>query len=228
MKSPENLAKRAAGKAAASLIQDGMRIGLGTGSTAAYFIESLVQRFSQGLKISAVASSKESERQALAGGIPFCDINTITSLDVTVDGADEIDDQKCMIKGGGGALLREKIIASMSKEMIVIIDEHKLVKHLGKFPLPVEIVPFAPAAIIHNIQQKGFQGQMRHGLDGQTYYTDNGNLIFDIKCTTPLTEPESLYVLLKSIPGVVEVGIFCNLAGRVIIGYDSGQVEIKD
>lgn len=228
MTTVKNPAKEAAGQAAALLIKDGMRVGLGTGSTASYFIDSLIQRCRAGLKITAVATSELSERLALAGGIPFCDITRITSLDVTVDGADEIDFQKRMIKGGGGALLREKIIASMSKEVIVIIDEHKLVKHLGKFPLPVEIVPFAPAAIIHKILQKGFQGQLRRSADGQIYHTDNGNLIFDITLKVPLEAPESLNILLKSIPGVVETGIFCNLAGRVIIGYDDGRVEIKE
>lgn len=223
----KNPGKEAAGKAAAELIQDGMRVGLGTGSTAACFIDSLIERCRQGLKIRAVATSTHSERQAREGGIPFCDINKITSLDITVDGADEIDSKERMIKGGGGALLREKIIASMSKEMIVIVDEHKLVKHLGKFPLPVEIVPFASTAIIHKIQQHGFQGKIRHNSDGKIYYSENGNIIFDINLMDSIENPEQLNLFFKSIPGVVETGLFYNLASRVVVGYDDGHVAIK-
>lgn len=220
-------AKQAAGKAAAALIQDGMRVGLGSGSTAAHFIDSLILRCRQGLQISAVATSALSEKQARAGGIPFLDVNAITSLDVTVDGADEIDALKRMIKGGGGALLREKIVASMSREMIVIVDESKLVARLGKFPLPVEIVPFGQAATIDKIQRLGYQGKLRRCPDHEIYRTDNGNLIFDINLTHPLDDPEHVQLQLKSVPGVVETGIFCNLAGRVVIGYADGHAEIK-
>jgi ribose 5-phosphate isomerase A len=218
--------KEAAGKAAAALIQDGMRVGLGTGSTASYFIDHLIQRCHDGLKISVIATSEQSEKKARQGGIPFCNLETTPWLDITVDGADEIDFQKRMIKGGGGALLREKIIASMSREMIVVVDEHKLVTHLGKFPLPVEIVPFAHNATIQKIHDKGFEGKIRQTSEGTVYYTDNNNLIFDITLPSSLEHPEHTHTLLKSIPGVVETGIFCDLAGRVIVGYDDGQVKI--
>lgn len=227
MISPEQRAKQAAGHAAAALIQDGMLIGLGTGSTAAYFIESLIERVQNGLKISAVGTSDRSEKQARDGGIPFVDVNTITELDVTVDGADEIDHQKRMIKGGGGALLREKIVASMSREMIVIIDEKKLVDRLGGFPLPVEVVAFAHQVTLHKIQKLGYNGSFRAVKDGSLYKTDNGNYIIDIAFQDGgCANPEKDDAIIRTIPGVVETGFFFNLAGRVIEGYQDGSVKI--
>ena len=135
--------KQAVGHKAADLIQDGMLVGLGTGSTVFYFIEKLIERVKDGLHIRAVSSSLRSAELASKGGIPLIDINTLSHLDITVDGADEIDHEKRMIKGGGGALLREKIVASMSKEMIVVVDESKLSAKLGRCKLPVEVIPFA-------------------------------------------------------------------------------------
>lgn len=218
-------AKRAAGQKAAELIQDGMCIGLGTGSTASCFIASLIERCNKGLKIKAVATSEQSFQQAKDGGVEFLDIDQITHLDVTVDGADEIDKQKRMIKGGGGALLREKIIASISKEMIVIIDESKWVPMLGKFPLPVEIAPFALNATIHTLNQKGFEGTLRI-KNNAPYLTDNGHYIVDIVFKNLIHDPEYFEAILKQIPGVLETGFFFNLAGRVIIGHNNGDVQI--
>ncbi|HEV8051531.1 MAG TPA: ribose 5-phosphate isomerase A, partial [Parachlamydiaceae bacterium] len=175
-------AKQAAGNAAAALIQSGMLVGLGTGSTAVFFIDSLIERCKkESLKVTVFPSSERSAKQALAGGIPLCDENQVTSLDVTVDGADEIDNKKRMIKGGGGALLREKIIASMSKEMIVIVDPTKVVKELGGCPLPVEVVPFAHHATLYKVRNEGFDGALRLKQDGNLFVTDNGNYIIDIK-----------------------------------------------
>lgn len=224
--SPEQRAKQAAGFAAAALIEDGMVVGLGTGSTAVFFIEKLIQRCKEGLDIKAIATSERSKKQAQTGGILLIDINTITELDITVDGADEIDHQKRMIKGGGGALLREKIVASMSREMIVIVDENKVVEKLGAFPLPVEVVPFAHEATLHKIQNLGYRGSFRRLPDGGLYYTDNGNYIVDIKLNGN-SNPEKDNAVLKNIPGVVETGFFFNLAGRVIIGHPNGTVDIK-
>lgn len=227
MISPEQRAKQAAAKAAATLIEDGMLVGLGTGSTTAYFIENLIERFREGLQISVVATSERSEKQARAGGIPFLDINKIVSLDITVDGADEIDPQKRMIKGGGGALLREKIIATMSNEMIVIVDEHKLVDKIGAFPLPVEIVSFACQATLARIQERGYSGKFRLRHDGNYYMTDNGNYIIDISFPDLCSTPEKDETVLRSIPGVVETGFFLNLAGRVLIGHADGSVDLR-
>lgn len=220
-------AKIAAGKAAADLIADGMVVGLGTGSTAMRFIESLIERCHQGLKIIAVATSIKSLEQAKAGGIPIADINSITSIAITVDGADEIDPTKRMIKGGGGALLREKIIANMSKEMVVVVDENKLVKRLGACPLPVEVVPFAITATIDKINQLGYNGTMRCRSDATPYITDNGNYIYDIHFRELRLHPEEDHNKIRSIPGVVDTGFFFHLAGRVIVGHADGKVEIR-
>jgi ribose 5-phosphate isomerase A len=220
------IAKRAAGYAAADFVHDGMLIGLGTGSTAFYFIEKLIQRCREGLKIKALPTSKKSEEQAIAGGIPILDANTLTFLDLTIDGADEIDRQKRMIKGGGGALLREKIIASMSREMIVIVDEHKIVERLGKVPLPVEIVPFAYKATLAKFQQLGYSGSMRKTEDDKLYLTDSGHYIFDIQFPEFIVNPEKEQELIRSIPGVVETGFFFGLAGTVLVGFADGHVEI--
>jgi ribose 5-phosphate isomerase A len=219
--------KKAVGYKAAELIEDGMRVGLGTGSTAHYFIERLAQRCREGLKIHAAASSKASLDLANQNEIPLLDIEKVTALDITVDGADEIDPQKRMIKGGGGALIREKILAAMSREMIVIIDESKLVPALGKRKLPVEIIPFATHATLHHIEKAGYKGAFRKNKDGTLYHSDNGSLIFDIHFDSVRTNPEADHETLIHIPGVADTGFFFNLAGRVIVGFADGQVVIK-
>ena len=224
---PKSLAKSAAGKAAAGMIQPNMIVGLGTGSTAAYFIESLAQRCREGLKIKAVATSRKSYEQAFRHEIPMIDINTLVQIDVAVDGADEIDVHKRMIKGGGGALLREKIIASMSKEMIVIVDSSKQVDHLGAHPLPLEIVPFAYHATQHHLHQLGFFGKLRTSKDNNIFVTDNGNYIYDIQLKHPCTHPEDINYKIRSIPGIVETGFFFGLAKIVIIGHENGKVKIQ-
>lgn len=221
------IAKKSAGYAAADLVQDGMIVGLGTGSTSAFFIERLSQRCRDGLKIAAVATSIRTEEMAHKGGIPIININNLSSIDLTVDGADEIDKNKNMIKGGGGALLREKIVASMSKEMIVVVDESKLVERLGKFPLPVEIVPFAYNATLHRIEKIGHSGTLRKTPSGQTFLTDNNNYIFDIHFEQFINDPMSLHHQLREIVGVVESGLFIHLAGRVVVGYNDARVEIR-
>jgi ribose 5-phosphate isomerase A len=219
--------KKKAGYQAAELVQKGMRVGLGTGSTAFYFIERLIQRCKEGLHIFAAASSKRSFELAKQGGIPLLDIDEITSLDLCVDGADEIDPQKRMIKGGGGALAREKIIAAMSREMVVIIDESKLVSALGKCKLPVEILPFGKQATLHHIAKAGYQGEFRKNADGSLYLTDNHNLIVDIHFDRLRENPEEDHERLIHIPGVVDTGFFFHLAGRVVVGFSDGQVVVK-
>lgn len=220
-------AKKAAARAAADLIEEGMTIGLGTGSTAEIFIDYLIERSRKGLKIRAVSSSQRSFDKASKGGIAMADINQLTTLDVTVDGADEIDSQKRMIKGGGGALLREKIIASMSREMIVIVDSSKCVKLLGKHPLATEIVPFGFTSTIYKLHAEGYQGSLRKNVSGGLFLTDNSNYIFDVSFNNLIKDPEKEDRRIRSIPGVVETGFFLNLAGRVIVGYDDGRVEIQ-
>jgi ribose 5-phosphate isomerase A len=221
----DDVSKQAAGNLAAQWIEDGMRVGLGTGSTATFFIKALAKRCQQGLNIQAVASSKESHELAVKLKIPLLDINLVTSLDMTVDGADEIDLKKQMIKGGGGALLREKIIASMSQEMVVVVSNAKVVQKLGSFPLPVEIAPFGWPGTLKRLLDCGFQGSLR-GTQNTPFITDNGNYIVDIQSALYGREPDVVLSQLKSIPGVLEVGLFLDLAGRVIIGYGDGKVEV--
>lgn len=217
--------KKLAGYAATNHIENGMVVGLGTGSTVFHFINRLVEKVSEGLEISIVSSSLRSESQAKKGGIQTADINTITSIDITVDGADEIDPEKRMIKGGGGALLREKILANTSREMIVIVDESKVVEKLGKHPLPLEILPFASSAIIDKIKKLGYLGTLRKNNQDGPYITDNGNYIYDIHFETLRDDPESDHEKLLRVPGVLETGFFFNLAGPVIIGRPNGVVD---
>ena len=225
----KELLKKAAGTLAASFVQNGMTVGLGTGSTAHYFIEKLSERIKlEKLSIKAVASSTQSLEQAKRGGIPLVDIDTLTSIDLTVDGADEIDAKKRMIKGGGGALLREKIVASMSKELVIIVDETKVVPLLGHRKLPVEVVCFAHQVTLHHIQKLGFPASFRKKDKKDEYYvTDNGGYIIDVHFPSPLQNPEKENSLIKAIPGVVETGFFFHLAGRVIVAFADGQVVIK-
>lgn len=220
--------KKKVGEEAAKLIQDGMLVGIGTGSTVHYFIQSLIQRYKQGLKIQVIASSNETFQQAQKGGLPFLHSDTVTHLDITVDGADEIDSLKQMIKGGGGALVREKIIASMSQEMIVIVDETKVVTNLGKKKLPVEIIPFAHASTLHKIHKLGYKGQIRCTKPSTPFITDNGNYLLDLELTPGAFVAKEVHEDLIHIPGVVDTGFFFHLAGRVIVGFFDGQVVTRE
>lgn len=217
-------AKKAAAYAAADLVQNGMLIGLGTGSTAKFMIDRLIEKKSQGLHFEAVATSERSAAQAKAGGISLREIDEITRLDLTIDGADEIDQKKRMIKGGGGALLREKIVAGMSQEMAVIVDTSKVVDQLGKFPLPLEITPFACKATLDQILSLGYQGSFRHTLKGEYYVTDNGNYIIDVTHPQLWEDPEMANRIFQNIPGVMSTGFFLGLAGRVFVGHENGTV----
>ncbi len=224
---PQDIAKNAAAKKASKCVENGQTIGLGTGSTANFFIDHLSDRVkNEGLLIKAVATSKKSSERALKGGISLIEPNEMTKIDLCVDGADEIDKELRMIKGGGGALLREKIIASSASKMIVIVDESKLVTHLGKFPLSLEILPFGHNATLYKLLNKGFDAHFRKNRDGSHFYTDNQNLIIDIHFSSPLLHPEKIDEELKKIPGVLETGFFFHLAKQVIVGYPDGDVKI--
>lgn len=219
-----NLGKEAAARAALRYIESGMTLGLGTGSTSALFIEYLGELCRKGLKIKAVTTSERSTELAHQFGVPLIDIQKTTHLDIDIDGADEVDQDKRLIKGGGGALLREKIVASMSDTMIVIVDASKEVPFLGKFPLPVEILPFAYQATLEHIHALGLKGEMREKQKGELYLTDNHNYIYDIQLPYPCTEPEKIEEHLQSIPGVVETGFFINIASKILVGHPSGDV----
>ncbi|MEK3913320.1 ribose-5-phosphate isomerase RpiA [Paenibacillus sp. FSL H7-0331] len=216
--------KEIAAQQAVQFIEEGMIVGLGTGSTAYWAIQQIGQRVQAGLHIRAVASSQSSEDLARQAGIPMVEFSEITSIDLTIDGADEVDDQLNLIKGGGGALLREKIIAFHSKRFIVIVDESKRVQHLGRFSLPVEIVPFASNLTINRLTELDCKPQLR--LDnGKEFVTDNGNWIVDCKFEKILL-PQELGTQIHSIPGVVEHGLFVQMASSVVVGYKDGSTKI--
>ena len=223
------IARKAVGQVAADLVRDGMIIGLGSGTTASFFIDALIKRVHNGLKIECVSSSKNSYEQAKRGKIPIYDINEVSHVDITFDGADEIDPQKRMIKGGGGAHVREKILATSSEEMVVIIDESKLVPKLAThMPLPVEVLFFGSDATKTKIEKLGFHGKWRIKNDGDFFITDTGNLIYDISYGKPPEYPEQDHDCIIHIPGVVDTGYFFGIAGRVLIGHFDGHVEMKE
>jgi len=217
--------KRACGYRAAELIEDGMRVGIGTGSTVFFFIEKLIERVNGGLNITAAFSSIRSKEQAMKGGVPHITDDLFTKLDITIDGADEIDPYHNMIKGGGGALLREKILATSSSKMIIIVDETKEVKALGKAKLPVEICQFAYTATIDKIHDLGFNGEMRLGDNNSFYVTDGGNFIFDLHTKHEITNSQALHNQLITLAGVVETGLFFNLDVKLIVGKKDGTIK---
>lgn len=228
---PEDL-KRAAAARALQFIEPRMRIGLGTGSTAAKLVELLGAKVRDGLEVVCVPTSEATRVQAAALGIPLATLDEVPLLDLTIDGADEIDSELRLIKGGGGALLREKIVASASDRMIVIADRSKLVETLGAFALPVEIVPFGSTATRNMVEMLagdiGCHGNiaLRQGKDGKPYITDGGNYILDCAFGR-IDDPEGLDDMLKIIPGVVENGLFLALADAAVIAGPDGIEVIK-
>ncbi|KAA1191719.1 ribose-5-phosphate isomerase RpiA [Paenibacillus sp. FSL E2-8871] len=216
--------KQLAAEKAVEYVEDGMKVGLGTGSTAYWAIRKLGERVSEGLKITAVATSRASEEQARELGIPLVAFGDIDSLDLTIDGADELDSSLQLIKGGGGALLREKIVASNSTRMIVIADEGKVVNTLGKFPLPVEIVPFAWEWTVAELAKLGCQPELRRSGE-ELYKTDNGNYIADCRFEAIEAAPK-LALTIQNIPGVVDHGLFIGIAAMAIVGKLDGTIEI--
>ncbi|KAA0773744.1 ribose-5-phosphate isomerase RpiA [Bacillus sp. BB51/4] len=217
--------KQLAGEYAANLVKDGMKVGLGTGSTVYWTIQKLGERVKEGLSFQAVPTSKETEVLAKQLNISLISLNDVQSLDLTIDGADEIDANLQLIKGGGGALLREKIVATSSKELIIIADESKLVTHLGTFPLPVEIIPFSWKQTERKIQSLGCQTTLRL-KNNETFITDNNNMIIDCIFPHNITNPANLHTQLKMITGVVETGLFVNMTSKAIIGTKNGIKEL--
>jgi ribose 5-phosphate isomerase A len=209
--------KRAAAERALDLVRPGMVVGLGTGSTARYFIDALGRRVREGLRVRAVVTSDESRRLADAAGIPIAD-RIDGGLDLAVDGADEIDPAVNCIKGRGGALLREKIVAHASRRFVVVADESKLVGRLGRGPVPVEILPFLWEATSRSIESLGGRPELRLAA-GEPYRTDNGNLVLD---TGFGVVDAGLGVALHGIPGVIEHGLFFGMAKGAIIGSATG------
>jgi ribose 5-phosphate isomerase A len=219
--------KRQAAAQALEHVRDGMKLGLGTGSTAKHFVELLGKRVRDGLSVIGVPTSEATRINAERCGIALTTLDEVDRLDLTVDGADEIDPSLNLIKGGGGALLREKIVAAASDRMIVIADDSKWVDVLGRFPLPVEVIPFGLAATRRAIgkafAQCGDSGQMvlRKGKDGHVFVTDGGHWIVDAHLGR-ITDAPRLAGLLTSIPGVVEHGLFIGLAGMAVLAGAGG------
>ena len=223
--------KRAAAERAAELVTDGMRLGLGTGSTAAFFVAAIGARVRKGLRVAGVPTSEATREQAQREGISLTTLDETPELDLTVDGADEIDDDLRLIKGGGGALLREKIVASVSRRMIVVADGSKHVAKLGRFPLPIEVVPFGltavEQAIARLLDSLGASGDLalRRAADGAPYVTDGGHFILDAHLGR-IEKPNVLASTLNNIPGVVEHGLFIGLATGAILATGEGLVEL--
>ena len=218
-----NTRKLAAGKAE-DYVKNGMTVGLGTGSTAYWAIQEIGQRVTRGLGIRAAATSLQSEKLALDLHIPIVPISEIERFDVTIDGADEIDHHLNVIKGGGGALLREKIIGAATTQYVIIADERKLVNHLGLFPLPVEVIKFGWELTFYKLQALGCTPALRMAGD-QPYITDNGHHILDCSFLQ-INHPESLHATLNQIPGVVENGLFLHMADIAILGHDNGTTTM--
>jgi len=224
--------KRAAAEAAMGEVRDGMTIGLGTGSTAKHFVDLLGARVAEGWKVRGVPTSEATAAQAKSLNIPLPEFHEIDVINVTVDGADEFDGERRLIKGGGGALLREKIIAGASQRMVVIADDNKEVETLGKFPLPIEVVPFALSLTVTALSNatrfvlgREVDLKLRQTGEGKAFLTDGGHYIIDAHCRS-IEQPEALAMALAGIPGVVDHGLFLGMAELILIGGPSGVRRI--
>ena len=216
-------AKDAAGRAAAALVEDGMRLGLGTGSTVDRFLVALAAR---GLDVAGVPTSRATEQRCAELGVRLLDPADVARLDLVVDGADELTEELVLTKGGGGALLREKVVAAMGERFVVIATVDKVVARLGDtFAVPVEVVPFALAPVRREIEGEGLEVRERTDASGASYRTDNGNAILDVRLDGGLEDPEQADVWLTMLPGVVTSGIFTDLATDALLGAPSGDVR---
>ena len=214
--------KHEAAAAALAEVADGMVLGLGTGSTAAIFVDLLGARVRDGLRVTGVPTSERTAEQARRLGIPLAGLDDYPALDVVIDGADEVDTGSfALVKGLGGALLREKLVALAGRRMVVIVDEGKLVTGLGCGPVPVEIVAFGAATTLTRLRGAGAVPQLRPGPGGAPYRTDGGNFIADCRFAS-IPDPAALHARLKMLTGVVETGLFPGLASRIIVGAANG------
>jgi ribose 5-phosphate isomerase A len=221
---PVDEAKELAARKSLEFVEPGMVIGLGSGTTATHFIRLLGEKVKRGFNVRGIASSKSSEELAKSFSIPIIDFFQSSQIDVTVDGADEIAPGLALIKGGGGALLREKIVASASKRFVVVADSRKVVEHLGKFPLPVEVIPMAVPLVEKKLQALGIPSSVRKLPSGPEFITDEGNVILDCACGE-IKDPEQLAASIRKIVGVVEHGLFLGMANLALVAYGS---EVKE
>jgi ribose 5-phosphate isomerase A len=225
---PKNsdLEKAAAARASLRFVRDGMTLGLGTGSTAAHVVRFLGEQVKAGLKIRGIPTSVRTGDLAVSLGIPLTTLEECQQIDVDIDGADEFDPQLHLIKGGGGALLREKIIASASRQVVIIADSSKQVAVLGKFPLPVEVIPFAQPLVAKRISALGAAVKLRKDTKGNTFITDEGHHILDCSFGQ-IPDPPALARKLSDMPGVVEHGLFIDLATVVLVAKGDNVTEFR-
>jgi len=223
---PKSEAKKRAAESAVTFLQDGQVLGLGTGSTAKYAIEAVARMVQDGLRVTGVPTSMATATMAERLGIPLAELNDVETIDLTIDGADEIDPDFNMIKGGGGALTREKLVAFASNRRVILVDESKLVAALGQSrPVPVEVLPFSWAMASRRLRELGCIPKLRLAA-GKSLLTDNGNYILD--CTfRGIADPAELEKSIKLLPGVVENGLFIHLADTIVIGYDD-RTEMRE
>jgi ribose 5-phosphate isomerase len=216
--------KEAAGKKAIDEVSNCMTIGLGTGSTVYFFLQTLAEKVAAGLTVTGVATSRKTVELAEKWQIPMKSLNDADHIDVTIDGADECDASLDGIKGGGGALLYEKLVAKASDRRVWIVDSRKRVSQLGQFPLPVEVIPFGWKKVFALLKKDGFRPELRLGQDGETYVTDAGHYILDLHLGR-IVDAAALADRLDHITGIVEHGLFVGMTDKIFIGYPDGHVE---
>ncbi len=221
-----DLEKEAAARASLAFVKDGQVVGLGTGSTAAFFIKLLAERVKNGLRVRGIPTSVAAGKLAASLGIPLTTLDECQEIAVTVDGADEVDPQLRLIKGGGGAMLREKIVASATKQLVIVADASKQVAVLGAFPLPVEVISFAQALVAKRITALGAQVSVRKDADGSSYVTDEKNHILDCRFGK-IADADGLARKLSDMPGIVEHGLFVGMASVVLFARGSEIVELR-
>lgn len=223
----QNNDKKFAGEASLAYIENGMTIGLGSGSTVYWMIRKLGEHVQDGLDVKGVPSSRQTQIWANAFGVPLTDFADTQQLDAAIDGADEVDQQWNLIKGGGGALVREKIIAAAARKFVVIVDESKLVSQLGAFKLPVEILPFGREVTQRQIAALGCDSFLRRNEDNGIFVSDNSNYIVDCDFSA-IHDPKTLHQQLKQVTGVVDTGLFTDMADDVMVGYPDRVETLRD
>jgi ribose 5-phosphate isomerase A len=217
--------KKLVAEKAVDLVKADMVLGIGSGSTVAYFIAAIAKKFREGLVCTAVPTSSQTRQLALKEGIKLTDLNDVESIDLTIDGADEADHQLHLIKGGGGYLLQEKMVAAFSREMVVIADNNKFRPFLGGFPLPVEVIPYGWKQVKKKVEKQfGIEIRLREN-GGSPFTTDHGHYILDCSFRK-IEDPAALNTELHLIPGIVETGLFTDMCNKAIIGYPDGTTKI--
>ncbi len=219
--------KQVAAERACAFISDGMMVGLGSGSTAALAVRHLGERIAkERISVTGVATSVETERIAREVGVPLVSVDDVVALDVTIDGADEVDPALDLVKGLGGALVREKVVAALTKRQVIVVDPSKMVDRLGtRSPLPVEVVPFAEAVVARRVANELGAKPVTRVKDGRTFITDNGNPILDLHFADGIVDARALELALHAIPGVVDTGLFLGMTSDVIIGEADGTAR---